>query len=956
MRFLRLLPGFLGMLVRMIASLALWTLWLALAILLAVQIRYATSTDLEVPDFVRQALLHRLAEPGLRVEYDRARFDPSGRILIENVRISVANQTEPIFLARSIYGELNPWPLLVGQVEWSVLRVNDAQLMIPAQASPTGKSEPIVDALNFVVRPALHDLLLPGLQARVGRFLVTVSGALRLPSGPAGGPLNLTSLVDRYLEIAPQIYSASRDGLPLENPRVDVSLDPSDLSIATARVVLLADGWTTPKAPAAPGSLLPPGQCGPLRATLTLPFQSSGTIPLEIVADTSTFSSPAGWDGGLVRLNLSGEWQPGPSALVWHRVDLDIASLHWLERDLTVAPIHAVLTPSPLRVEATVGLLGRPWSVTVGTVTDVLRDRAALPTARFTVDLAGRVDRELIALVTRLIPVAANQTAPDLTALVHFDQSAGINSRLTVTGTGELVRAEGQIVTGPVTVDGVSLNGGTVRFDYQGNRLYCDEAFAWTSASEASGTFELDTKTLDYRFLLTGWLRPADIDHWLDDPGHWWRNFWQDYHFNSAPPRAELDLAGSWGTPGPPTMFIAAEVADIAIHGVDLDQVRARISIHPGDWIDILGFSISHGTQSAKGAFRLAGNPDLPDDFPQSIDFSATSTFDLASAARLIGPEMENLITPYRFERAPGLDLHGRLKTRTADGWVHRQVGISVESAGAFAFEGFPVRDLVARVEVNDAIVDLPDLKFIFAGDGQVAGHAQVDLSAGQPRVSFDLALKGATATEAIHTVEAFQASTAGLPAPPPGSIEQRLAGGKIDLAMTASGTFPHLETFVGQGKLKLTGADLGQIKLLGPISDLLKPTFLDFTRLDFDSLESEFKLAGSRISFADLRLSGPTAHMDATGSYRIDDHTLDVVTEVIFAEKGKTFVNKVWNLITDPFTHALEGAFKLKLQGTAEKPTWSLVYSPANLIRKLTGQGTKPAPPLAPAPPSSPP
>jgi hypothetical protein len=130
---------------------------------------------------------------------------------------------------------------------------------------------------------------------------------------------------------------------------------------------------------------------------------------------------------------------------------------------------------------------------------------------------------------------------------------------------------------------------------------------------------------------------------------------------------------------------------------------------------------------------------------------------------------------------------------------------------------------------------------------------------------------------------------------------------------------------------MTLTGADLGQIKMLGPLSDFLKPTFLGFTSFDFKSMETDFKLADDRISFEKLHLAGPTAQLEATGSYRIDDHTLDVVAEVILAEKGKTLVNKAWEFLTDPFTHGLESLLKFKLQGKAENPTWSLVnhFSP---------------------------
>ncbi|MCX6956258.1 MAG: hypothetical protein NTV51_29340, partial [Verrucomicrobia bacterium] len=115
-----------------IGSFVLWTVWLALAVLLAVQCYIATHRELEVPGFLLRSLEERLAASGVQATFGRTSFDPTGRVLIEDARLSLPAFAEPVVAARLVYVRLDPWALAIGQFDPREVHVSGASLAVPA--------------------------------------------------------------------------------------------------------------------------------------------------------------------------------------------------------------------------------------------------------------------------------------------------------------------------------------------------------------------------------------------------------------------------------------------------------------------------------------------------------------------------------------------------------------------------------------------------------------------------------------------------------------------------------------------------------------------------------------------------------------------------------------------------------------------------------------------------------
>src|SRR4051812_17305527 len=63
-----------------------WAVWLVLGVTLAALLHVAIAHELPVPDFVLRRAEAKLAEAGLTIKFGRARFDPTGKLLLEDVQ------------------------------------------------------------------------------------------------------------------------------------------------------------------------------------------------------------------------------------------------------------------------------------------------------------------------------------------------------------------------------------------------------------------------------------------------------------------------------------------------------------------------------------------------------------------------------------------------------------------------------------------------------------------------------------------------------------------------------------------------------------------------------------------------------------------------------------------------------------------------------------------------------
>lgn len=897
-----------------VASFAMWSLWLALAILLGLQIYIATAQELAVPRFVLREISERFSASGLRMDFERARFDPSGRLLVEGVSIVSLLFGEPLLSARSLYLRLDPWNLLLRDVDLTEIKATAVDLHVPAMISPTGRNESVIRDLHATLRFNDDDSTIELIEAnaRYADLVVTAAGALTPTAArPESLPL-LDDIVRHYLRFARHAARLTPEFDAFESPRISLVFTPDPARIASVNFVFHAEAVALPA-----GRFGLPGPLRVVRPVVGAVFPLTETHPVELV--THVQAGHAEVDGVAVIENLRAHVtsQLIPSTFSLEPQSLVLTASHASGGGFAGSPVHLRLQPLPndrLRADLDVAMQGRPWTVSAEF------DPA---TREGLVRFAGDLPRPVFAAIARRFDEGLNR-------LVQYEDPPSIESVIHLGPGGRPLRATGSLRTGPVVARNVPLLGVVARFAWEGSRVRVEDIELRTPASIAHGSYTMDTETRGFRFLLEGGLQPADIEGWFRD---WWPRFWATFDFSRSTPQANVDVAGTWGRPQDTTVFVQASGGPAGLRGVSIDRLYTRLFVRPG-FIDVLHFHATQGERSARGGFTRT--QDLFARALSSLTFSLESDLPAEAAARLAGPTVMNLAGPYRFTSPPELKVAGRLDGPAAPGGPHTRITIAGHTGTPMTFYDFPLSRLAFVAAVEGERVRVEKVVAGFA-DGEVRGQGELSGPADARRLAFDGQLDNAVLGIAIRTVEEFGARRAGEPPAPQSRIQQRVATGRLDLAFSAEGLRRDLRSFQGSGNARISQADLGEINLLGVLSTLLRRTLLNYSTLQLDTAHANFDLAGPKLEFSEIRLTGPRAAIDASGTYDFDSKTVDFLTKVHPFEESRGLLGSALGTVLAPLSAFLE----VKLTGRLDEPSWSFVYGPTNFFRTLTGSET---------------
>ncbi|HXQ80332.1 MAG TPA: AsmA-like C-terminal region-containing protein [Opitutaceae bacterium] len=896
---------------------AVWSTWLALVLLLAFQVYIASVRELEVPRFLLLAIENHLAESGVSVVFGRAIFDPSGRVLIEKARFKLASFSEPVVTARAIYIRLDPLALIERRFEASEIRATGADLFIPAMLSRSGSAERIVQDLDagFSITSRGDEFSVDYMNCRLGGVCVSAHGAISAGTvarrgGPAASlPLaefvsknyvalsrefsraeEQMSVLDRAVVTAVLVPSATRGamvtaelrapGLKMSRP---VALDAEEIR-ASARFPLLGSEPTMASAAASAeslqlgGSAAVAGVRGQIRGMLTMDTLSFAPRQLEIAA-----ASVAG-EGALVLAPVA-RLAPGSgraftaeisawmfNSPIWARADVDPAS------ESAAIAFDASVSPDLL---------------------DPLSARTKVPIRRF-VDFPRAV---ALAGVVHLAP-----------GWKFADARARVDGR--------------DLVAYGVRIDEAR---GIVTFD--GTNFAAREAFVLSGANLARGSYEQDFKTLDFRYLLEGRLRPLDISPWF--AGAWWPRLFAGFGFPSAPPNATVDVRGRYLHGRVFSVFGYADARDPVLLGVPFDRARTRLFVDQSG-CEGLEFSAAQGSGSAQGAFKLVTEP-LHGAW-SGLDIDMTSTLDPAPAGKLLPPGGAEAVASFSFESPPSIFVRGHFDGPAAAGTRHKTLHAEVRSDAGMRAHGVEFGKASFKFDLRDDDVDIGEVDAGFAG-GTASGTAQFTGTGADRRLRFKASLTGASLGQAAAAAAGYVSRIPGRSTALATFARER-ADVRLDLNASAEGRLGELETFVGDGTVQIQGAELGELSLLGGLSRLMRVTELRFTQA-----RAEYKIENSSLVFSDVTVLGANSAIQAKGTYSIDKRMLDFSAKISPFQESRSIL-QVFNALSAP----ISAVFRVKLTGSIDKPAWSFVYSPLTLLR--AGE-VKAVPADKPAPPS---
>jgi hypothetical protein len=893
-----------------LGSYLLWTVWLALTVLLGVQIYIATANELEIPAFALRRLEQKLADSGLRATFSRTSFDPTGRILIENVQLSLEGFPEPVITARSVYVRLNPWMLAVAQLEPREVRIIGAAAAVPAMLSPTGRPHELITHVDATLEPEDKSLTVRQLSGRVAGAVVSARGTLVLQRR-GGRPMEETIeqfVRNRFPAICRQALAIAEHVKRLEQPELQLEFTPSESGAAAMSLTFLARSATLERPIAV--------QAKAVRAhTRLLLLGENPTSSLAFSAAEILLPADVRVRG--VQADVYGRFQQGGFGFEPREVTATAESVAAL--GVAAEGVSAQVYPRPLpRLDVSViaRIAGAPLAVQAQADITKREARAALE---------GEVSPTLLTPLGDRLKVNVRR-------FFDFTQLAVDRGELRLGAGWKFERLDARLRLDGINAYGVPMSDGRAVIELEPTRFYSPDVSARLGENFARGSYEHDLKSHEYRFLLAGRLRPMELSPWFRD---WWDNFFRQLEFPAAPPAANVDVRGFWRDGQRTSVFVFADAARTLYNGTELDRARTRIFIRPG-FFDVLELSATRHEGVGQGRFTFMTSPYAED--WKLFEFAAESSFDLSLLAALGGKPAAEFLQAFKAGEPPAIQARGRLTGPGSEEGRHHQLRVAARTNGEFRFHDFPLDETSFVVELKDDEVSIDDFEAYLAG-GVATGHARLWGPADARRLGFDFALADASLGQVVGTVQEFLARQKGLPPPPAGKIVREKANVKLDFAASAEGRYRDVQSFRGEGNASLSGPEIAEISLLGALSELLK-----FTQLRFTDAQTNFRIEGPRIAFPEVKFRGPDAAIDAQGSYAIDRRQLDFNAKISPFQESANLIKTVVGAVLSPLTNA----FEVKLTGTVDDPKWAVELTPGDILRSLTPGDSGPKPDAA--------
>ncbi len=898
---------------------SLWTTWVLLLAILAGQVYLLSARRVPVPQVLRKAIEERLAAHGLRLSLGRSVMSLAGRFILEDVRLGTLGTPEPLITVRAVYVHLDPWDLLLGQIDINEVRVSGLDFHLPPIRSASGADEVVASNVDFELRPAGNEMNLSYFTGYIGRIPVQASGSFSLPAARAvttDPRALLERLAATYLTFASKTQAADAWLAALESPRMRLRLSPDDIAVD-----FRADTLDLGAFPGGPG-----GKLTGLRVNTRLSLRDLRASPLEITGAVDSLALPREITARELQLRLGGK--PGgalgfePSTL-----EFQLGSLRW--KEMEAGPLAGSATRDAgqlVNADVSFAFAGSPWR---------LQGRATPHLGTAQVWLDGFVDDAVLAF-------AGSQIGKNLSALLDPTHPAPLHATASFGPGWKLAEASGRLHSGPVRVGGALLDETGTEFFYDGTRAVADNLVLRQGDSLAHGSYEMNTKTLDFRFLLAGGLRPMGIESWFHG---WWTNFWASFDFSRGLPVADVDVRGRWGDLTATQVFVQAEGGETGLKGVPFDRVRTRLFLRP-QWFDILHFEVLQAGRGAHGS--LLRSQDLRKDAWDRMEFSVESSLPLDTISALFKKESAELLAPYRFTEPPTLQLTGWVQSEAAATGKKEHIDITLASTGPMTYHAFPLSDLKFEARLRDDEIELPVLSVGFA-EGVAKGKARLWGAEDARRLSFDISLADASLGAVTQTVSRLQppaAPTAEKPSEKAAEAarqrQERLERGRLAFTLAAEGRYTDYYSFKGTGHAAITGAELAQLNLFGPLSEALRKTAFNFGSFSLTTADAPFTLDGKQVRFETLRITGPNALLQAKGDYQLRDGSLDFTAKLNPFEENDSVVGSAVDFVLTPFSKV----FEVKLTGSLSDPSWVFAYGPTRLINSITGGEKNPRAP----------
>ncbi len=840
-----------------------------------------------VPRFILQNIEKRLEREGLRAQMGEVHFDPSGTIMIKNIRMYSSVDDEPILKCKMALIDLNVAKLFFREIHADRIEASGVELFSPPQRTLSGIREKILSNTHFSLEHKNDRWIIKKFITQLGALKAKIHGAIRTYSPKIESEdMSFSHYLGQFIQLSPELMKIREHFSYFKDPILTIKVKPWGVHSFIADFAFTSNSYQKPTLP----------------EISAIHFYGTGNFQLPLKGNLH-ISGSVGFiqkDGTEISgLKMAGQWKslpnkenPWPDNLQWSTTKI---SSH---RTTVHSPYGNLVATKQSKIFNQLSFLfgNQPIGATAS---------LDLENKSGTLSFEGQAGKNWLELASKTINQDLAQYA-DLTTKPNF------TARVDLQSDWKWSRVDFSLKSGPIIAKGVPLENGYVtgtvtpeRFDVNTLELKNNKTFI-------SGSYFNLFSTKDYRFLFRGNFHPLTLSPWFKD---WWEQFWQNFSFSPQGANCDISIQARRKNPSYTLITGITDSYDLSIKGVSFDRLRSKFLIR-SNYIDLYDITAFRPEGKLTGNFQLQYEKGKK--IPVLQTFDIDSTTDLKQIAQLFGKAGVKMLSPYGYNIPPKVQLEGSVRQK--DARYDSSFDLLIDTPHSFTFNNFPLTRLTTPVFIRNKEVDLPNIHAGFAG-GDLIGKAHVQ----DKDLNFQLTLKEANFEESVDLISKYFATKETTDTNHKILFPESELGGKLDLSLAAKGLRGDPLSFTGNGRIDITEAELGKVHVFGLLSEILQSVMLKFSTLQFTEAHSDFNLNKDHLFFPDIRMKGPLASINSQGTYSMAARTLDFRARVFPFRQSKTPIYALVGVITNPFSYVLE----VKLTGTFSDPKWRMLVIP---------------------------
>lgn len=445
--------------------------------------------------------------------------------------------------------------------------------------------------------------------------------------------------------------------------------------------------------------------------------------------------------------------------------------------------------------------------------------------------------------------------------------------------------------------------------------------------NDIEGFYTQDRQSDNYRFLLKGKLDPHILDQHM---APWWLKFWQDYDLKNNPLNTDLDIVGNWKEKDKYFIFGKIQANDFIYKDIPFSSFNSILYAKP-HILELNNFSIQSNEGSAQG--NLLWLSEKKGKFEPSITkINIESHLPINTIEAFItNPPTLEILKNFNCLNPPSCKLSGEfyLKQPRKNNFT-----LLFKSNSPLEIKQLPLDYLSFNTSYNFNSTAIDNITLGFAGGQAQATAKTKNTSNNKHSLELECKLQNAKYQHALDAIKRYSSKDN-----TPSSSKPH--DGTIDLNIQAKGLLGDLSSYSGDGKIKITNANLGKINMFGILSRMLSVTPLALGSFNLTDIESSFSINKDKVHFPDIEIFGSTAQIRAKGNYKIKTEGLDFIMDVSPLGKMRVpFVSQAFYLLSP-----LSQSIQIKLNGTSSNPLWDFKITPLGFFKSKGPQDLIPKP-----------